>query len=151
MSESSQVTVAAEPAWPHQLPCEHGQCDCSAPSVFYILLPQAPGAAVVLTLQKWCLQSHVASTATARGASFMCSPALLAQNTPFLMLSWVAVPCPTVPGRAASLRGLELPFHLGEAGTGKHCPAARHLQGNSCCKLPPFSLHLGGSRSSRRF
>lgn len=34
-----EVTVAAEPAWPHQQPCERGQCDCSAPSVFYILLP----------------------------------------------------------------------------------------------------------------
>lgn len=99
-----------------------------------------------LTLQEWCLQSRVAGAVTARGASFMCSPALLAQTTPFLMLSWVAVPCPAVPGRAASLRGVKLPFHLGEAGTGKHCPAARHLQGNSC-----FSLQLGGSRSSGRF
>lgn len=34
MSKSSQVTLAAEPNWPCQQLCEHGQCDSQHPVVF---------------------------------------------------------------------------------------------------------------------
>lgn len=116
MSKSSQVTVAAEPDWPRQQPCEHSQCVLHSSS---LSTWRQDRTTVVLTLQKWCLQSCVTATATAQVVNEF-SLALLAKSSPFLMPSWAVVPCPTVPGSAASLWGLELLFHLGQAGTGKH-------------------------------